>query len=40
VDRSSVGKKPHQVRVKPTSDINGACNGNNAWNDAVRTFVP
>jgi hypothetical protein len=40
VDRSVVGKKPHQVRVKPTGDIDRACDGKNAWDDAVRTFVP
>jgi hypothetical protein len=35
-----MGKKHHQVCVKLTGDIDGACNGKNAWNDAVRTFVP
>lgn len=35
MDRSSVGKKPHQVHMKPTGDINGACDGKNAWDDAV-----
>jgi benzoyl-CoA reductase/2-hydroxyglutaryl-CoA dehydratase subunit BcrC/BadD/HgdB len=26
--------------MKPTGDIDGACEGKNTWDDAVRTFVP
>ena len=39
-NRSLVEKKPHQVLVKPTKDIDGAYDRKNAWDDAVRTFVP
>ena len=40
VNQSSVGKKPHQLCVKPIGDIDGACDRKNAWDDTVRTFVP
>jgi hypothetical protein len=40
MDRSLVEKKPHQVRMKLTGDLDGACDGNNVWDDAVKTFVP
>jgi hypothetical protein len=38
--RDAVGQKPQQVRVKPGGDIDAASEGKNAWNSAVRTFVP
>ena len=40
MDRSSVGKKPHQVRVKSIDDIDGAYDSKNVWDNAVKMFVP
>ena len=37
--RVTVGKKPNQVRVKAGGEIAGG-HGKNAWDAAVRTFVP
>ena len=34
------GLKPQQVYMKLGGDIDGALEGKNAWDDAVRTFVP
>jgi hypothetical protein len=39
-ERSSSGRKPRQITVQPGGEIDGACPGKTAWDDAVRGLVP
>jgi hypothetical protein len=39
-ERSSVGRKPRQIRVHAGGEIDGACPGKNGWDDAIRGLVP
>jgi hypothetical protein len=39
-DRAGERKKPHRIRVKSGGEIDGGCDGKNAWDDAVRRYVP
>jgi hypothetical protein len=33
-------KKPHKFRIKSGGEIDAGCDGKNAWDDAVRGYVP
>jgi hypothetical protein len=39
-ERKSAGRKAKQVTVKLGGEIDGACQGKNGWDDAVRSLVP
>jgi hypothetical protein len=39
-ERSSSGKKPRQITVGPGGEVDGACPGKNAWDDAIKGLVP
>jgi hypothetical protein len=39
-DRSSTGKKPHQLQVKNGGEIDAGSDGKNAWDAALRLHVP
>jgi hypothetical protein len=39
-ERSSSGRKPRQIMVGPGGEVDGACPGKNAWDDAIRGLVP
>ncbi len=36
----SRGLKPHEVEVTPKGKIDGACKGENAWDDIFRSIAP
>lgn len=39
-DRSTVGKKPHNITVNDLGEIDPGCAGKNAWDSSVRAYVP
>jgi hypothetical protein len=39
-ERSSSGRKPRQITVQPGGEVDGACPGKNAWDDAIKGLVP
>jgi hypothetical protein len=40
-DRLAIGKKPHKIRIRAGGgDVDGGCEGKNAWDDAMRTLIP
>jgi hypothetical protein len=34
------GSKPHEVEVTPKGQIDGACEGENAWDDILKCTAP
>jgi hypothetical protein len=38
--RIVIGKKLHNIRIRARGDVDGHCEGKNAWNDVVRTLIP
>ena len=40
VERSSPGRKPRQIIVQLGREVDGACLGKNAWDDAIKGLVP
>jgi hypothetical protein len=39
-DRLLKGLKPHVVEVTPRGRIDGACKGENAWDDLMKSMGP
>jgi hypothetical protein len=39
-ERSSSRRKPRQITVQPGGEIDGACPGKTAWDDAVKGLIP
>ncbi len=35
-----IRQKPHKIKVKLRGDINGGCDGNNVWDETIRTLIP
>jgi hypothetical protein len=40
VERRKAGKKPHNISVTPSGEIDAGCSGKNSWDSLVRTYVP
>ncbi len=38
--RQLVGQKLHKIWVRLGGDINGRCDGKNAWDETIRTLIP
>ncbi len=38
--QQTIGKKPHQIKIKVGGDINGCYDGKNAWDETMRTLIP
>ena len=40
LDRAIAGKKPSSVVVQKNGEVDAACQGKNAWDEAIRNFTP
>jgi hypothetical protein len=38
--RVIIRQKPHKIKVKLRGDIDGGCDGNNVWDETIRTLIP
>jgi hypothetical protein len=37
--RPAIAKKLHKIHIKASADMDGCCEGKNAWDDALRTLI-
>lgn len=37
--RLAIGKKLHKIHIRAGGDVDGCCEGKNAWGDAMRTLI-
>jgi len=38
--RLAIGKKSHKIHIRARGNMDGCCEGKNAWDDAMRTLIP
>jgi hypothetical protein len=37
--RLAIGRKLHKIHIRARGDVDGCCEGKNAWDDVVRTSI-
>jgi hypothetical protein len=38
--RLVIGKNLHKIRIRVGGDVDGHCEGKNAWDDTIKTLIP